>query len=89
MKNKKFILAIGSLVLLLAGSCSSTTVTAKNDRPSGMYFESNDNIDGFEVIKAVDVETGCKYLIVNSTINSRQIMQQMRGSDDKPLCTGK
>lgn len=87
MKNKKFVMAIGALILLLNGSCSSAT--AKNDRPAGMYFESNDNIDGFEVIKAVDVESGCKYLIINSTINSRQVMQQMRDANDKPLCIKK
>jgi PBP1b-binding outer membrane lipoprotein LpoB len=78
---KKIILLI-CLALILV-SCASAT--AKKEEITATYFESVDHqSDSFEIIKIVDKESGCKYMLIESY--RAFTITQMMGKDGLPLC---
>jgi uncharacterized membrane protein len=79
---KKVLMSI--VIIAILTSCTSATA----NKDTATYFESVDNqSNSFEIIKLVDKETGCKYLLINDSGSySGQAIVQMRDKNDKPLC---
>lgn len=81
---KKILYAI-ILSLILVVGCSTQS---KADTESATYIESVDEYNTFTSIKLVDKETGCKYLVTNTSngATGRPSTVQMLGKDGLPVC---
>jgi outer membrane lipoprotein-sorting protein len=79
---KKILIALLSLSMLVA----CTSANAKDAKEMATYLESVDDYNTFQVIKLVDKETRCKYVVVNYSGRSTPSVIQMLNQDGKPLC---
>lgn len=84
MKKRNGVTLI-ALSALLLGCTMNNKADAGSEQFS--YYESVDNKSAnSSILKLVDKETGCKYLIVKSTSNGYTSTVQMMGADGLPVC---
>lgn len=80
---------VGFILIILAAfliGCSLDNKASAGDEHFSYYESVDKKSTNSSILKLVDKETGCRYLIVKSTSNGFTSTVQMLGKDGLPVC---
>lgn len=84
MNIKKWILTLVFMAIMVSAiGCSSSSSAKSQD---GTYLESVDEYNKFSVMKLVDKDSGCKFLVTREFNRSQMTVTQIYNSSGNPIC---